>query len=109
MRAASLEWVLVDAQTMYDVVPPGIREPRGRDVGLSGVDIVLLPALGVSRAGDRLGQGGGFYDRSLSGLRPHAQGGPKLIAIVFGHQVHDAPPWVIEPHDIRVDCFIIAD
>ncbi len=67
-----LAWVdmSIDAEPEFAVNSYGIREPQGPDAGLAGVHIVLVPALAVTRAGDRLGQGGGFYDRALA--RCHA-------------------------------------
>jgi 5-formyltetrahydrofolate cyclo-ligase len=55
---------------------------------LSGVpevrpDVILAPLLAVDRAGYRLGQGGGYYDRTLSALRRQ---GP-LIVVGVGYAV----------------------
>jgi 5-formyltetrahydrofolate cyclo-ligase len=36
-------------------------------------DIVLVPALGFTDEAHRIGYGGGFYDRTLAGLRQHGQ------------------------------------
>lgn len=42
---------------------PGIREPRqGNPVPVDQVDLVVVPALGFSPDGHRLGRGMGFYD-----------------------------------------------
>ena len=48
-------------------------------------DLLLVPLIGFDRAGYRLGQGGGFYDRTLVALR---QSNPRLvtIAIAFAEQ-----------------------
>jgi 5-formyltetrahydrofolate cyclo-ligase len=53
-----------------DLVPArfGLLEPGGRRLGPDAVataDVVLLPGLAVSARGDRLGRGGGSYDRAL--------------------------------------------
>ena len=46
----------------------GIPEPTETAVGFapSEVDVVLLPLLGFTRNGDRVGTGGGWYDRSFA-------------------------------------------
>jgi 5-formyltetrahydrofolate cyclo-ligase len=46
----------------------GLLEPGGRRLGPDSVataDVVLLPGLAVSARGERLGRGGGCYDRAL--------------------------------------------
>ena len=53
-----------------DLVPArfGLLEPGGRRLGTDAVataDVVLLPGLAVSARGERLGRGGGSYDRAL--------------------------------------------
>lgn len=45
----------------------GIEEPQGPEAPLP--DVVLVPTLGFTRMGDRLGYGQGYYDRTLSAWR----------------------------------------
>lgn len=52
----------------------GIREPGGDCpiVSPDEVDFAVIPCVSCDRAGHRLGQGGGFYDRFLSAYRGSA-------------------------------------
>ena len=81
----------------------GLLEPDGERLepaALASADVVVLPALAVSRDGVRLGRGGGFYDRALR----HAQPGAVLVALVFDDEfVEDLPT---EPHDRRVTAVV---
>ena len=77
--------------------PVGDADPRG----LAGVVAILVPALAVDRTGHRLGQGGGYYDRTLATVPAHAAGGPLRVAVVYDDEVLDEVPY--EPHDITVD------
>lgn len=63
----------------------------------SVIDVVVVPGLAFTPDGDRLGQGGGWYDRFLMGLRPEATS----IGVAFAPQIVAALP--VEPHDVRVD------
>lgn len=58
--------------------------------------VVLVPALGVDRAGVRLGRGAGFYDRSLSLAAPDTL----LVAVVYDDDLLPALP--AEPHDVAM-------
>ncbi|HVV77022.1 MAG TPA: 5-formyltetrahydrofolate cyclo-ligase [Mycobacteriales bacterium] len=75
----------------------GIDEPKGERLGqdaLEAADVVLVPALLVDRAGNRLGRGRGYYDRALSAVAVRS------VAVVFDDElVEDLP---VEPHDRRV-------
>ena len=59
-------------------------------------DVVLVPCLGFTASGFRLGYGGGYFDRWLA-LHPHvtavgvAWSGGELSEAEFGPQAHDQP------------------
>lgn len=75
----------------------GLREPAGRRLGrdaIAGAEVVLVPALAVDRAGNRLGRGGGSYDRALT----RASG--RTVALLHDGELLDALP--VEPHDVAV-------
>jgi 5-formyltetrahydrofolate cyclo-ligase len=65
--------------------------------------ILIVPLVAFSGAGGRLGYGGGFYDRTLEGLR--AAGGPVLaIGFAWAAQQDDALP--LEPTDQPLDLIV---
>lgn len=84
----------------------GIREPVVEGVARipAGADAVILPALAADDLGNRLGQGGGFYDRALDSVATQAEGGPLRIALVFDDEVLPGLP--LESHDLRVDVIV---
>lgn len=66
--------------------PLGIAEPPLRVpdiVPLGELDVVLLPLVGFDASGQRLGMGGGFYDRTLAGWARGAY--PQLHPIGLAH------------------------
>ncbi len=76
----------------------GIREPA-QSCPIVEPDLLLVPLLLVDRTGQRLGYGGGFYDRTLSQLRARKP----IIAIGIAHclQMVDAVPQ--EAYDEALD------
>ncbi|MGI8932201.1 MAG: 5-formyltetrahydrofolate cyclo-ligase [Sphingomicrobium sp.] len=80
--------------------PHGIPQPSG-DADEIACDLILVPLLAIDRAGTRLGQGGGHYDRVLAGLRSD---GARLIGIGWAMQRVDflLP---VEPWDVPLDGF----
>ena len=73
----------------------GILEPSGELVGVDVLDVVLAPGLAFTREGDRLGMGGGFYDRTLNGY------GGRVIGVAYEEEVLETIP--SGAHDRRVD------
>jgi len=67
------------------------------DVEPTWPDVVMVPGLAFTGHGDRLGQGGGWYDRFLAGIRPDCT----TIGVCFAEQVVDALP--VEAHDVVLD------
>lgn len=64
--------------------------------------VLIVPLLAFDRRGYRLGYGGGFYDRTLEGLR--ARGPVTAIGFAFAAQEVDEVP--IEPTDQPLDLIV---
>jgi len=81
----------------------GMPAPVGETLGpiaLAEVDLIFVPAAGVSREGMRLGWGRGYYDRALGSLNNAAP----VYAVVYDHEVLEEVP--SEPHDQPVDAVV---
>ena len=81
----------------------GIAEPRDDKPALEP-DVVLVPLLAFDAAGRRLGYGGGYYDRTLRGLR--ARKSIVAVGLAYDESQVDAVPhldyderldWVLRP------------
>jgi 5-formyltetrahydrofolate cyclo-ligase len=87
----------------------GIPEPEIREnrrVTLKDIDLVVIPGTGFDANGNRLGYGGGYYDRLLSYESKQLAEVEHIptIALAFEEQIGDDIP--AEPHDIKVDMII---
>ncbi|MGB3314889.1 MAG: 5-formyltetrahydrofolate cyclo-ligase [Albidovulum sp.] len=65
-------------------------------------DVLIVPLLAFDRRGFRLGYGGGFYDRTLEGLRARKP----VTAIGFAYSVQEVPEVPIEPTDQPLDLIV---
>ena len=92
---------LVEMDGLDDLGPGyrGLVEPRpgaGRKVPWKEVEVALVPGLAFDLQGNRLGRGGGHYDRALPRLGPKAL----KIGLAFDFQVVERLP--AEARDIPV-------
>ncbi len=74
--------------------------PQGTPVAIPG--LVITPLLGFDRWGGRLGQGGGYYDRTLAALR--ARGAVIAVGLGFSGQAVERIP--VGPLDQRLDAIL---
>ena len=94
-----------DIMRFYDYSPEqmrtgafGILEPEGdNECRPEDIDLIIVPARAFTRAGERLGRGGGFYDKYMSKAEFRAS----KVGIAFECQIFDSLP--CDLHDIRVD------
>jgi 5-formyltetrahydrofolate cyclo-ligase len=94
-----LDWASYEGPDSLVPGPRGLREPGEPPRGVQAVaraDVVLAPALAVDRAGNRLGRGGGSYDRALARVGPLIP----VIALLYDDELLGHVP--AEPHDTPV-------
>jgi 5-formyltetrahydrofolate cyclo-ligase len=65
-------------------------------------EVLLVPMLAFDRRGHRLGYGGGFYDRTIAGLRARRE----LAAIGFAYADQEMPEVPDSQHDMRLDAIV---
>ena len=68
----------------------------------ASLDVVIVPGLAFTADGHRLGQGGGWYDRFLSGLGDRCE----TIGVCFAEQILSEVP--VEAHDVVLD-HVVSD
>jgi len=94
-----LDWASYEGPDSLVPGPRGLQEPgekpRGPDA-IARADVVLAPALAVDHAGNRLGRGGGSYDRALARVGPLIP----VIALLYDAELLGHLP--AEPHDTPV-------
>jgi 5-formyltetrahydrofolate cyclo-ligase len=66
------------------------------------LQLIVLPLLGFDGRGQRLGNGGGWYDRALAAPRQGRR--PLLVGYAFANQEMDRIP--AEPWDVRLDAVV---
>lgn len=88
------------APNRFAILEPVVEQSELLDG--SDLELVLVPMVAFDRRGNRLGSGGGFYDRTFDFLRAARRPGkPLLIGIGYAFQEldHIEP----EPWDVQVD------
>jgi len=75
-----------------------IEQPKSDAAGITPT-VLFVPLIGFTPSGERLGQGGGHYDRWLS-----EHPGTPAIGLAWDVQCVDALP--TEPHDMKLDCVV---
>ena len=90
-----LQHFLLTDQTKIEIHSWGIPEPAGGiAIEPDQIDVVFVPLLGFDRQGNRVGYGGGYYDRFLSQCRKDTL----RIGLSFFDPLPEISP--VEPSDI---------
>jgi 5-formyltetrahydrofolate cyclo-ligase len=94
-----LDWASYEGPESLVAGPRGLKEPGEAPRGAGAVasaDVVLVPALAVDGQGNRLGRGGGSFDRALARVGPLIP----VIALLYDSELVERVP--VEGHDTPV-------
>jgi 5-formyltetrahydrofolate cyclo-ligase len=86
-----LDWASYEGPDSLAPGPRGLlepTEPRRGVTAISSADLVLVPALAADRRGNRLGRGGGSYDRALTRVGAAV---PTVVLLYDGELLDDVP------------------
>ncbi|MBP3088857.1 5-formyltetrahydrofolate cyclo-ligase [Corynebacterium sp. sy017] len=98
-----LEWARYQGSEYLRVGKHNIYEPMGKSFSseiLHALDLIIVPALGATPHGHRLGQGGGYYDRAMKNIST-----PQVM-LLFASEIRSDIP--IADHDICIKKIISA-
>jgi 5-formyltetrahydrofolate cyclo-ligase len=99
-RLAGPAWAAYAGPDALRPARAGLLEPSGTRLParqLPEAELVVCPGLAANLAGDRLGRGGGWYDRALA----HAGQATPVVVLLNADEVLPAIP--VQPWDRRVD------
>lgn len=108
-EAQTLDFVRV--KRLDTLVPGafGVLEPIGESAPKSEIDVFLVPGVAFDRQGNRVGFGGGYYDRALAATKKlsdsNRASAPLLVGICYQWQLIDGKI-PVESYDITMDMIV---
>lgn len=104
-----IKWYSISSLDELEKGSYNILEPSQKDKNSLKENentIVIVPGIAFTEKGERLGQGGGYYDRAIPKLRAKLKGQTTTIGVCFSEQIAKTIP--CEDFDITMD-FIYTD
>lgn len=94
---------ITSLQSNIQMTGPGVREPiSGAPIPVDFIDLVIVPGLGFSEDGHRIGRGMGFYDRFL------AQSDFMGVSCGLGYEEQILPSLPLQAHDMPL-AMLVSD
>jgi len=89
----------------------GVLEPRYQKKQLKTarqLDMILAPLVGFDEQGNRMGMGGGFYDRALQHLKGKKQAMKRKHPVFIGvaHEIQNVPQLDSQSWDIPLHAIV---
>ena len=72
-----------------------------------GLDLILIPGLAFTKAGERCGRGKGYYDTYLAKVQQKQRIHPTTVALAFKEQILEEVP--TDDHDVRIDQVLFTE
>ncbi|XP_065185352.1 5-formyltetrahydrofolate cyclo-ligase-like [Sycon ciliatum] len=92
-------------RTIWNIRQPADSDVRENCLETGGLDLIVMPGLGFSMDGRRLGRGKGYYDSYLNRYREQFGNIPSLLALSFSAQISQDVP--VDDHDVAMDQVLV--
>ncbi|KAJ8304557.1 hypothetical protein KUTeg_018140 [Tegillarca granosa] len=92
--------------TKWKIKQPSDDDSREDALDTGGLDVILMPGLGFSCQGSRLGRGKGYYDSYLQRCADKGYK-PLTVALAFNEQIFDTIP--VDNNDVKIDIVLYPD
>lgn len=89
--------------TKWNIRQPDLDD-TSREIATNDIDLIIVPGLGFSLDGARLGHGKGYYDRYLNSLN----GSFYTIGLAFRQQIVENNSIPINSNDVRVQEVLVS-
>ncbi|XP_055946422.1 5-formyltetrahydrofolate cyclo-ligase-like [Argiope bruennichi] len=94
--------------TSWNIKQPNYSDPNLQDaLSTGGLDLIIVPGIGFTKEGHRIGNGKGYYDSYLQMCKEKLGNRFSTVALAFREQVVSSIP--ISEHDVLIDEVIYPD
>lgn len=89
--------------TKWNIRQPDLHD-KNREIATNNIDLIIVPGLGFTSDGSRLGHGKGYYDKYLNALN----GSVYTIGLAFHQQILEDNSIPMNPHDVRINEILVS-
>lgn len=99
-----MQFVYWQEDTLFQKTPFGVEEPVNATLTqpLAAMDLVIVPGLLYTKKGERLGFGGGYYDRALQ------DADVCTMSLLYEQQLISTAKWPVEAWDVPIKMLITS-
>lgn len=115
VNGQQMEFYLNNETTEFETSTFGIKEPKPESTVSFELDdedeiVVIIPGVAFDRDGNRIGYGGGYYDKYLRWMvSERACEKISKVAVAYACQIVEAGLIENEAHDVRVDYIVTEE